>query len=369
MKTLTIAIAGLALLAAAASAEETVTLDPRSQARAGIEVQPVAERIFGSEIRVVGQVVRSPGSTVPVQTILPGRVELVSAAPGDRVVEGQVLLVLHSHQLLTLQTELLGATSSARLAATRLEAGRQLYELQGISRVELDTREQEELSARLEADSLRSELVDHGYPEGAVAKLLETRQTDAHLPMAAPIDSVVLELHVQTHEWVREYALLMVLGDPDSLELELQLPPAEASNVGAGDSVEFAPVGRPESVGHATVLTRVPQVDPKTRTLRIRAKIEEGFACLFPGAFVDGTLVHGTAFTSPAVPESAVIRAGGRDIVFVRRGPELFAALPVELGALDGSWYQVSSGLEAGDEVVTRGVFLLKSAMLAAREE
>ena len=110
-------------------------------------------------------------------------------------------------------------------------------------------------------------------------------------------------------------------------------------------------------------------MDPKTRTLRIRAKIEEGFACLFPGAFVEGSLVHGAASASPAVPESAVIRSGGRDIVFVRRGPELFAALPVELGALDGSSYQVRSGLDAGDEVVTRGVFLLKSAMLAAREE
>ena len=66
-------------------AAEQVVLDTASQSRAGILVRPVLERSFGTQIRVVGQVVRPPGGTISVQTVLAGRVERIFARPGDAV--------------------------------------------------------------------------------------------------------------------------------------------------------------------------------------------------------------------------------------------------------------------------------------------
>jgi multidrug efflux pump subunit AcrA (membrane-fusion protein) len=113
------------------------------------------------------------------------------------------------------------------------------------------------------------------------------------------------------------------------------------------------------------VLTPIPTVDPVTRTVAIRAEIEQSPEPLFPGVFVEGTLVHGEAREALSVPESAVIRIGGTDYVFVQRDEAgVFEARPVELGQFNGMRYEVRRGLSADEQVAVQGVFFLKSALL-----
>ena len=312
------------LTALAGPAAGTVSLTPDEQARAGIVVRPVLERSFGDQFRVVGQVVRSPGSTVPIKVVVPGRVERILATPGTRVRKGQPLLQMHSHALHGLQADYLRAVERLRLAETRLEAGKKLYGLEGISRIELEAREQAAFSARLDVDAARSELKDLGYTETELDEIVTRRSPDPHLTLRAPASGVVLELDVEPQEWVQAYDLLMVIGNPAQVELELQIPPDQASAVARGDRVEFVPVARPEAVGHATVVTSVPQVDPTTRTIVIRASITDSAAPLVPGVFVEGSLIHGESRKAPSVPEAAVTRLGGSDVVFVRTAPGTF---------------------------------------------
>jgi RND family efflux transporter MFP subunit len=368
MKIVAKLLAVVVVAIAGTTAADQVELDIEAQRRAGVRVDQVSERGFGDRIRVVGQIVRSPGSTSTVKTVLPGRIEGLAVAPGDHVARGQVLIELHSHELLRLQADLLRAGGALRLAENRAQAGRELHELEGISRLELESREQEALAARLELDALRAELVDLGFSEQTLEALLTTRSTDPHLPVRAPVDAVVLELLVEAHEWVQPYDGLLVLGSPGAVELELQLPPSLVAGVAASDQVHFAPVGSSGLGGTATVITRVPQVDPTTRTVRLRARIDRAADAPLPGTFVEGTLAHGETRMAVAVPESAVIRVAADDVVFVRTGERSFEARPVRLGTFDGSHYEVIGGLAAADQVVVAGVFLLKSALLAEGE-
>jgi len=349
-------------------AAEVVRLDADQQARAGIEVRAVVEEEFGDLLRVVGQVVRSPGSTLTLKTVVGGRVEALGTAPGERVVRGQVLVLLHSHEILAMQGALLRSREKSKLAEKRVEAGRELFAIDGISRLDLELREQEAFAARLDYTTSREELLDHGLPEAELDRALATRTPEAHVPVTSPVDGVVLELLVQEHEWVQEFAALVVVGDPERVELELQLAPNEAALVAAGDTIEFAPVGRSGVSGRATVITRVPQVDPESRTIRIRARIDSEHPSCFPGAFVQGTLGHGAARRSLSVPESAVINLGGRDVVFVRAGNYQFAVRVVTIGNLIDDRYEIVEGLDVGEEVVVSGVFLLKSALVKGDE-
>lgn len=343
---------------------DVVRLDPAQLARAGVVERPVLERSFGDQHRVVGQVVRSPGSTVHLKAVVGGRVESLRVAPGDVVRQGQMLAELHSHEVLAMQSELLRAAERAALADKRLAAGRELFAVDGISRIDLEVREQEAFSARLDVDTAYEELEDHGVFGAVLDDILQSKKPDAHLPITSPSDGVVLEVGVQLHEWVQEYASLIVIGDPELVELELQIAPDRATSVSPGDLVEFAPVGRPADLGRASVVSRVPQVDPTSRTLKIRARIVDPGENLFPGAFVEGMLTHGEARQSPSVPESAVISVAGNDVVFVAIGDGSFEMRPVELGLSNGSRYQVLSGVESGEKVAVDGVFFLKSAMM-----
>ena len=356
-------VIGLATATTALPAQ-VVHLGADEQARAGIVVRPVLERSFGDQFRVVGQVVRSPGSTVPVKVVVPGRIEEILATPGNRVTAGEPVLLMHSHALHGLQADYLRAAEQLRLAEIRLEAGRKLLELEGISRIELEEREQRAFAARLEVEATRAELRDLGYTDTELEEIATRRNPDPHLTIRAPADGVVLELGVEPQEWVQAYRLLMVIGDPSRVELELQIPPDQASAVSRGDRVEFIPVARPDALGHATVVTSVPQVDPTTRTIVIRASIDDSRAPLVPGVFVEGTLTHGEARTAPSVPEAAVSRLGGNDVVFVRVAPDAFEIRPVELGQFNGTRFEVVSGVRPGEDVVVKGVFFLKSAVL-----
>jgi cobalt-zinc-cadmium efflux system membrane fusion protein len=370
MKRRLLGVAGVVLAVPMLSwGAQQVQLSPEEQARAGLLVRPVLTRTFGDQIRVVGLVVRAPGSTVTVKTVVGGRVEGILAMPGTAVKRGQPLLTLHSHELRHLQSELLKAAEHALLAQSRLKAGEELLEIQGISRIDLERRRQEALEARLALQAVRAELLDLGYSEKDLEDLQQRSTPDPHLTVYSPAPGVVLSLGVEEHEWVEAYAPLVVIGDPGRVELKLQIPPDQASRIAAGDRVEFVPVGRPDLAGRGEVLTSVPEVDQTTRTIVIRVKIVQAATALVPGVFVEGTLTHGSARSAPSVPEAAVSRVGGEDVVFVKLASELFEVRPLKLGAFNGTRYEVLSGVDEGEQVVVRGAFFLKSKLLSGGEE
>ncbi len=357
-------IAIVVLLPLTARAAETVRLDAGAEARAGIKTRPVIQRAFGDQVRVVGRTVRSPGTTVTVKALVEGRVDGVHVAPGDRVARGGALVTLHSHDLHDLKGRYLRAREALKLAENRVDAGEQLFELEGISRLELEKRRQNALAARLDVEAVEAELEHLGFSRDRIAELFDDPNWHPRLTLRAPTPGVVLDLDVEAHGWVEHYQPLLVLGDPSRLEVELQIPPDQADRVAPGDTVEFVPVGRPERTARARIITRVPRVDPTTRTVTLRAEITEGQAPSLPGVFVEGTLIRGATQVSPSVPEAAVIRIGTSDRVFVRVGDATYEARPIRLGHFNGSRYEILDGVATGEEVVVDGVFLLKSALL-----
>ena len=358
----------LTLSAVQPATAESIRLDKDKQARAGIVLGPVQKRTFGDQIRVVGRAVRVPEATTNVMTVLEGRVVEILVAPGDVVRRSQPLMRLHSHDLHRLRGELLERREELRLAESRVEAGEKLLELEGISQVELERRGQAVLAARVAFDNSQEELHEVGFSESEIEELLDSTAFRPILTVRSPTQGVVLRLEAQVHAWVMAYEPLVMIGDPEQLELELQLPPYEAGSVAEGDLVEFVPMGRREMWGLAHVVTKVPEVDPTTRTVTVRARISHGGELLLPGVFVEGNLIHGDASESPSVPESAVTRIEASDYVFVSLDLETFEARPVEVGRFNGSHYEILNGLQIGEEVAERGVFLLKSALLRAAD-
>lgn len=355
------------LLVPSAAAGEIVRLDAAAETRAGIVTRPVLERSFGDQIRVVGRIVRAPGSTVVVKALVEGRVDALHVLPGERIEAGAPLVTLHCHELHELKSRYLQAKQARALAESRVAAGEQLFGLDGISRLDLEERRQLALAARLEVEAVLAEMEHLGYARDEAARMDDP---DWHpvLTVRSPIAGAVLELDVEEHGWASRYAPMVTIGDPQRLELELQLPPDDSGQVRAGDSVDFVPVGRPEQGGQATVITGVPRVDPRTRTVTIRARLVDGSRQSLPGVFVEGTLIHGESASRPSVPEAAVIRVGADDHVFVKTGPGTYEARPVRVGRFNGSRYEMLDGVQPGEEVAVEGVFLLKSALLRPAE-
>jgi rubrerythrin len=105
-----------------------------------------------------------------------------------------------------------------------------------------------------------------------------------------------------------------------------------------------------------------PTVDEKTRTARVRMEFHNPGYFLKPGMFTTVELTAELAPSAVLVPDSAVLRSGENNTVFVAQGGGKFEPRSVALGLrADGGMYQVLSGLSEGERVVTSGQFMLDS--------
>jgi cobalt-zinc-cadmium efflux system membrane fusion protein len=364
-----LALAATLLAAAPCLSADTVTLDATQQSRAGILVRPVLVRAFGEQVPVAGEVVRAPGETLSVKLAVPGRVIERAVQPGDEVSPGAVLMRVHSDEAHELQADLRRAERELELARIRYDNGQKLYDLDGISRLELEERKQRMMSAELAFDRHRHHLEQLGLSAMQIEQVLADEIPMGQLTVRAPVGGTVLDMPMAVHEWFEPYQTLAVVGSPAELELQLQVQPSAAARIARGDVLDFAPVGRPKQAGKGKVITSIPEMDPVTRTVKARAEILESGGALFPGIYVQGMLVHGDSRRSPSVPEKALTRIGDADYVFVRREQGTFEARQVELGQLGENRYEILSGLSEGEEVVVEGVFFLKSTLLQGGEE
>ena len=103
-----------------------------------------------------------------------------------------------------------------------------------------------------------------------------------------------------------------------------------------------------------------PTLDPATRTVKARLEIANPDGELKPEMYAH-VVIGGSRGTGIAVPDSAVIATGERNIVFVAKGDGVFEPREVVLGVQVRNLYEIKSGVSEGEQVVTGANFLLDS--------
>lgn len=156
-------------------------------------------------------------------------------------------------------------------------------------------------------------------------------------------------------------------GDPTNLLLPgktvwvyAQVYEYELGLVRVGQPVTITAPSVPGRRFTSRVATIDPILDPATRTARVRVLVSTPQADLRPESFVDVT-IEVPLGERLAVPEDAVLDTGTHRIVFVVRGEGDFDPRAVELGRDAQGFYEVLSGLSAGEEVVVAANFLIDS--------
>jgi cobalt-zinc-cadmium efflux system membrane fusion protein len=104
-------------------------------------------------------------------------------------------------------------------------------------------------------------------------------------------------------------------------------------------------------------------IEPATRTARVRTEVPNPDGRLKAEMFATVKIVTTVEDQVLAVPGIAVQRDRGRDIVFVRTGPTQFEPREVTVGEPSGDIVPIVKGLSEGEQVVTKGAFILKSEL------
>jgi membrane fusion protein, multidrug efflux system len=235
------------------------------------------------------------------------------------------------------------------------ERKKSLFEKNVASKADLDTAQTKLELARSRAD-------------GAAAKLGEADRARRDAEVKAPFSGFVAQRFVSVGEFVQPGTKLFELVALDPIEVEFRVSEVDSSRVQPGQVVDVRVAPFPNEVFKATVTLVSPMIDPASRTLRVKGRLDNPDGKLRPGLFARADLGVSHRDDVLMIPEESVLQRSDGEVVFRMSGSNQVQRRVVKTGLHRDGKVEILSGIGAGDRVVTRGhVALVDGAVVSVR--
>lgn len=209
----------------------------------------------------------------------------------------------------------------------------------------------------------RQRLAALGISAGQIARLGERRQADPLVQVHAHPHrgGVVSSLGVREGMYVKPETEIMTLVDLGSVWLIAEVFERQAGWVELGQAAEARIPSMPGRIWRGRVDYLYPDLDPMTRTLRVRLRFDNPDEHLKPRMFARVSLLSAPRAEVVTIPREALIRDGDSERVVLALGRGRFRPRIVVPGIESGDRVEIREGLEAGDAVVVSAQFLIDS--------
>lgn len=356
--------------------KDGVALSKTSEQLAGITVETAKAEAVASELEAVGTVALDDTRTARVGALVEGVVSGTHANVGDRVRRGALLAGLHSHQVHDGWADYRKAVADRRRIEQELgfanDAVARTERLLADSAASPLEVERARASKAAAAEQLTMAQAEVRRAEESLEHLglsvREGTRAEEIIPIRTPQAGVVLERLVTTGTAVTPGTPMFVVADTSTLWVLAEIDEAALARVRVGSPVRIAVSAYPAERFPARVTLIGDAINPSTRRVVVRCEVRNADARLKPGMFARVLLEGVTPEPMVHVPVDAVQDIGERRIVFVPGANGQYVARDVETGEERAGRIEIRRGLVAGDKVVTRGAFLLKSQLLASPE-
>ncbi|CAN5414445.1 hypothetical protein BH23BAC3_BH23BAC3_32220 [soil metagenome] len=331
-------ICGMDLIPATSDQQETddysMVMTQASMNLANIQTTPVIREIPSKEIHLPGRVAVDERRISYVTAHFGGRIQdMTIDFTGATISSGEVMATIYSPELVSAQRELLEAVRVR-------DRNPGLYD-SAVRKFKLWEFTDEQIQA----------IIDRG----TVMRNME---------ILSPVNGFVMERNVLDEQHVVEGTVLYEVANLDHLWVTLDAYEEDLNWLSEGSSIEFRTRSNPGRTYQASVDYIDPTFNAQSRTIRVRANVENGDHSLRPDMLVNGKLTANMQDEKLMVPASSVLWTGPRSLVYVRdmdADTPRFEVKEVVLGARAGDYYVIEDGLEAGQEVVFNGAFRVDS--------
>ncbi len=306
-----------------------VSIDPTIVNNLGVRSEKAQFGLLPRKISTVGYVGYDENTVHHVHTRVEGWIEkLVTKTSGDPVTKGQLLFELYSRTLVNAQEEYLAALRSNNKPLLKASVDR---------------------------------LQAFGVGPSEIARLEKEKAVRQRVPVYAEIDGVIANLGVREGIFVTPATEIMSVAKLDSIWVLAEVFERQAAWVRTGQAATVELDYLPGKTWNGVVDYVYPELNPVTRTLKVRIRFENDDATLRPNMFSRVT-IQGDGFGEVVhVPREAVIRGGSVDRVVIAMGNGRFRVQPVNIGIESGDRIAIRSGLNEGDDVVVSAQFLIDS--------
>lgn len=384
-----------------------VVLSPLGSSAIGVQLETVEKKSLPMEISVPGMIEVMPTMQFDEHAPLSGRIASVNVTPGEVVKRGQVLAIIDSPEMNQLAAQLLqnrldieseiarqqaaldeevsaaqqrcaladanfnriSKLKDSRIAAQKDVLAAQTEDQIANTHLQTATRNREivlkTLRSRLELTlaPIRQRLELLGVDEAEIKDMLRHQKTITQVPVYAARSGFITAILASAGKSIDPSVSLFTIADLSKVWATADVYEDEMSRMRVGQLVHVDVHALPDDHFDGTLAFVGTQVDPQTRTLPVRAELENPQYKLKPDMYAD--LYIETANTEPvvAVPREAVVPFGGRNVAFIET-KDGYQPLYVKMGRTSGDTVEIISGLEPGQRVVTRGAFQLSAELL-----
>jgi membrane fusion protein, copper/silver efflux system len=305
-----------------------VTLSPTKQVLANVSTSTAMKMSLEKEIRAVGEIAYAEQNFRQISTRFPGRIDkLYLTYEGQQVKKGEPVADVYSPEAISAQQEYLLAKQSK--------------------------------SAELLQQS-KEKLLLWGFTESQLKELDELGTVKNTLTLHSPISGTVLKKNIQQQQYVSAGENLFDVADLSTVWMYADVYEYEIQGVKVGQMVETMSDTYPDKTFTGRITFVSPTVDPSSRTVRIRAEIDNGSAELRLDMFINAAIKTKLP-ESIVVPLTAVLSTGTRQVVCVQKDSGIFEPRVVKIGERSNEYVQIIEGIHEGETIVTSGGYLIDS--------
>ena len=335
-------ICGMDLIPAETGADglalNEIKMTKNAMALANVQTIKVGTTTSDSEniISISGKIKMNEESNAIQASYFDGRIERLNIDyVGQEVKKGQLLATIYAPNLVAAQQELI-------TAASLKETQQELYK------------------------AVRNKLQLWKLTERQINSIEDTGKVLENFPIYATVSGTVSEKLASEGDYVKQGLPILKVSNLNSVWAEFDVYENQIAQFKVGQKIKIISNAYPNKVFDASVSFIDPVLNTRTRTVAIRAVLQNNDRLFKPGMFVSGKIESST--TSPSgqlsIPATAVMWTGERSLVYIKTNPNepVFKMREITLGNRNGDAFTVVSGLENGDEIVTNGTFTVDAA-------
>ncbi|WP_111309781.1 efflux RND transporter periplasmic adaptor subunit [Confluentibacter sediminis] len=336
-------ICGMDLIPAESGADglamNEIKMSENAMALANIQTSIVgnAEGTSDNQLSLSGKIMANEEANAVQASYFEGRIEKLNVNfTGEEVRRGQLLATIYAPTLVAAQQELLTAASMKASQPALYNAVRNKLKLWKLS------------------DSQINQIESSG-------KVRE------NFPIYATVSGTVSQKMAEEGDYVKQGQPIVKVSDLGTVWAMFDAYESQISQLKEGQKINVTTNAYPNKEFEATVSFIDPTLNTKSRTVAVRATLNNKQDLLKPGMFVTAKvqMSEGNANQSQIiVPATAVMWTGERSLVYVKTNPNepIFEMRDVTLGTKNGNMYTIVEGLNNGDEIVTNGTFTVDAA-------
>jgi RND family efflux transporter MFP subunit len=319
-----------------------VQLSPQRLQAIGVKTATATLRDINDQLRIPGNVEINEQQVSYVQTRFPGWIQKVFAnATYQYVRKGQPLFTIYSPDLVSTEQEYLLAKQNQTLFS---------QDMHGTAVKEGDW------LAQAASDRMRQ----FGVPTSEIAKLEQTGKVEHDIEIDSPVTGYITERNALPNQYVQADTKLYTIADLSTAWVYANVAQTDVGKLKPGDRATVTVDAYPGRQFVGRIDQILPQVDPMTRTVRVRLVFSNPGVVLKPGMYVN-VIIDVPLGRQLVIPNSGVLQSGTRQIAFVDHGEGYLEPREVEVGPSFDGHAVVLKGLHNGERIVSSANFLLDS--------